>query len=59
MGRKPEEQPAEGQDGHDDNKLFDFASKAGASSDQVKGCIQAKSFSESIERTQFVLSNPQ
>jgi protein-disulfide isomerase len=54
------EQPGEGQEGHNDNKLFDFAAQAGAGTDEVKGCIQAKSFGEYIEQhTQFVLSKPQ
>jgi len=55
-----EEQPAEGQSGHEDDKLIEFASRAGASGDDVKGCIQAKSFNDYIEQhTQFVLSTPQ
>ena len=54
------EQPAEGQEGHSDDKLFEFAAAAGAGSDEVKGCIQAKSFADYIEQhTQFVLSEPQ
>jgi protein-disulfide isomerase len=54
------EQPAEGQEGHDDNKLFEFATQAGAGSQEVKGCIQAKSFASYIEQhTQLVLSTPQ
>ena len=55
-----EEQPAEGQEGHSDNKLFEFATQAGAGGQEVKGCIQAKSFADYIEQhTQFVLSNKQ
>lgn len=55
-----EQQPAEGQEGHSDDKLFEFATQSGAGSEEVKGCIQAKSFSDYIEQhTQFVLSNPQ
>lgn len=55
-----EEQPAEGIEGHSDNKLFEFATRAGAGSQEVKGCIQAKSFADYIEQhTQFVLGNPQ
>jgi protein-disulfide isomerase len=55
-----ENQPMEGEEGHDDNKLFDFANQAGAGTEEVKGCIQAKSFSDYIQKhTEFVLSNPQ
>jgi protein-disulfide isomerase len=55
-----ENQPMEGQEGHDDNKLFDFANQAGAGTEEVKGCIQAKSFADYIQKhTEFVLSNPQ
>jgi protein-disulfide isomerase len=55
-----EDQPMEGQEGHDDNKLFDFANQAGAGTEEVKGCIQAKSFADYIQQhTEFVLSTPQ
>jgi protein-disulfide isomerase len=40
--------------------LFDFANQAGAGTEEVKGCIQAKSFADYIQQhTEFVLSNPQ
>lgn len=55
-----ENQPMEGEEGHDDNKLFDFANQAGAGTEEVKGCIQAKSFADYIQKhTEFVLSSPQ
>lgn len=53
-------QPQEGTEGPSDQKLFDFAAQAGAGTEEIKGCIQAKSFGEYVEQhTQFVLSNPQ
>jgi len=54
------DQPAEGTQGHDDDQLFDYAEEAGAGTEEVKGCIQAKSFEDYIEQhTQTVLSTPQ
>ena len=54
-----EEQPAEGTEGHDDNKLFAFAEEAGADSTEIKGCIQNKSFNDWIEQnTERVLTTP-
>ena len=53
-------QPAEGTLGHEDDQLFAYAEEAGAGTDEVKGCIQAKSFADYIEQyTQAVLSTPQ
>ncbi len=53
-------QPREGTEGASDNQLFDAASRAGAGTEEVKGCIQNKSFGDFVEQnTQFVLSNPQ
>ena len=54
-----EEQPAEGTEGHDDNALFAFAEEAGAGSQEVKGCIQNKSFNDWVEQnTEHVLTTP-
>lgn len=54
-----EEQPAEGTEGHDDNALFAFAEEAGAGTQEVKGCIQNKSFKDWIEQhTESVLTSP-
>ncbi|MEY3561316.1 MAG: hypothetical protein RL068_468 [Actinomycetota bacterium] len=55
-----ENQPEEGTEGPDDDQLFDWATEAGAGLEEVKGCIQAKSFGDYIEQhTQTVLSTPQ
>jgi protein-disulfide isomerase len=54
-----EEQPAEGTEGHDDNALYAFAQEAGASSQEIKGCIQNKSFGDWVEQnTERVLTSP-
>ena len=53
-------QPAEGQEGLDDNELYKVAQQSGAGTDEVKGCIQNKSFADYIEQhTQNVLNTPQ
>jgi protein-disulfide isomerase len=53
-------QPSEGTEGPTDQKLVDMAAQAGAGTEEVKGCIQNKSFGDYVEQhTQFVLSNPQ
>jgi protein-disulfide isomerase len=53
-------QPAEQTEGATDDELFAFAQDAGAGTEEVKGCIQAKSFGDYIEQhTQKVLNNPQ
>jgi protein-disulfide isomerase len=53
-------QPAEGLEGPDNNELFDLASEFGAGSDDVKGCIQNKSFADYVaQHTQKVLNEPQ
>ena len=53
-------QPAEGQEGLDDNELFKVAEQSGAGTNEVKGCIQNKSFADYIEQhTQNVLNTPQ
>jgi protein-disulfide isomerase len=53
-------QSEEGTDGHDNNALFAFAEEAGAGSEEVKGCIQNKSFGDYVaQHTQTVLNNPQ
>ena len=53
-------QPQEGTEGPDDDALFKAADEAGAGTEEVKGCIQAKSFGDYIEQhTQKVLSEPQ
>lgn len=54
-----ENQPAEGTEGHDDNQLYLFAERAGAGTQEVKGCIQNKSFKDWIEQhTEKVLTTP-
>jgi protein-disulfide isomerase len=54
-----QEQPAEGTEGHDDNALYAFAEEAGASSQEIKGCIQNKSFGDWVEQnTERVLTSP-
>ena len=53
-------QPAEGQEGLDDNELYKVAEQSGAGTNEVKGCIQNKSFADYIEQhTQNVLNTPQ
>lgn len=53
-------QPEEGTEGPDDDALYAWASGVGAGSEEIKGCIQAKSFGDYIaQHTQTVLSEPQ
>jgi protein-disulfide isomerase len=53
-------QSEEGTEGHGDNAIFAFAEEAGAGTDEVKGCIQNKSFGDYVaQHTQTVLNNPQ
>ena len=53
-------QPEEGTSGHDDDQLFAYAEESGAGTEEIKGCIQAKSFGDYTEQhTQRVLSEPQ
>ena len=53
-------QTEEGTEGHSDDAIFEFATAAGAGSEEIKGCIQAKSFGDYItSHTQTVLSEPQ
>ena len=53
-------QPAEGSEGPNDDQLYAWAEEAGAGSEDVKGCIQNKSFGDYIaQHTQAVLSEPQ
>jgi protein-disulfide isomerase len=53
-------QPEEGTEGPDDDALYGWASGVGAGSEEIKGCIQAKSFGDYIaQHTQTVLSEPQ
>lgn len=52
-------QPMEGIEGLNDNELFQFAETSGAGTEEVKGCIQAKSFGDYVAQyTQSVLSEP-
>jgi protein-disulfide isomerase len=52
-------QPMEGIEGPNDNELFEIAQNAGAGTEEVKGCIQAKSFGDYVAQyTQSVLSAP-
>ena len=52
-------QPAEGQAGLDDDELYELATISGAGTDEVKGCIQNKSFGDYVEQyTQTVLGAP-
>jgi protein-disulfide isomerase len=52
-------QPMEGIEGLNDNELFDLADASGAGTEEVKGCIQAKSFGDYISQyTQNVLGEP-
>jgi hypothetical protein len=49
----------EGIEGLNDNELFELAETSGAGSEEVKGCIQAKSFGDYVAQyTQTVLSEP-
>jgi protein-disulfide isomerase len=55
-----ENQPSEGQEGPSDQRLYEIAAQSGAGTEEIKGCIQNKSFGDYVEQhTQFVLSNPQ
>lgn len=52
-------QPQEGIEGPNDNELFGIAENAGAGTEEIKGCIQAKSFGDYIAQyTQAVLAQP-
>ena len=52
-------QPMEGVEGLNDNELYQLAETSGAGSEEVKGCIQAKSFGDYVAQyTQSVLSAP-
>ena len=52
-------QPSEGGEGPSDDEIFGWAEEAGAGSDEVKGCIQNKSFEDYLfQQTQTVLSAP-
>lgn len=52
-------QPMEGVEGLNDNELYQLAETSGAGSEEVKGCIQAKSFGDYVAQyTQTVLSAP-
>lgn len=52
-------QPSEGGEGPSDDEIFAWAEEAGAGSDEVKGCIQNKSFEDYLfQQTQTVLSEP-
>lgn len=52
-------QPMEGVEGLNDDELYDLAAASGAGTEEIKGCIQAKSFGDYIEQyTQTVLSAP-
>lgn len=52
-------QPSEGGEGPNDDEIFAWAEEAGAGSDEVKGCIQNKSFEDYLfQQTQTVLSAP-
>jgi protein-disulfide isomerase len=53
-------QTEEGTEGHSDDKIFEFATAAGAGSEEIKGCIQAKSFGDYVKQhTDTVLAEPQ
>lgn len=53
-------QPTEGGEGPDDDEIFSWAEEAGAGTEEVKGCIQNKSFEDYVfQHTQAVLSTPQ
>jgi protein-disulfide isomerase len=52
-------QPSEGGEGPSDDEIFSWAEEAGAGTDEVKGCIQNKSFEDYLfQQTQTVLSAP-
>jgi protein-disulfide isomerase len=52
-------QPQEGIEGPNDNELFQIAESAGAGTEEIKGCIQAKSFGDYVAQyTQSVLGEP-
>jgi protein-disulfide isomerase len=52
-------QPPEGVEGPNDDELFQIAESAGAGTEEVKGCIQAKSFGDYVAQyTQTVLGGP-
>ena len=52
-------QPMEGIEGLNDNELYQLAETSGAASEEVKGCIQAKSFGDYVAQyTQAVLNAP-
>lgn len=53
-------QPAEGTEGPSNDEIYSLATKAGAESQEIKGCIQNKSFAEYVaQHTQTVLNEPQ
>ena len=53
-------QPTEGGEGPSDDDIFSWAEEAGAGTEEVKGCIQNKSFEDYVfQHTQTVLSTPQ
>jgi protein-disulfide isomerase len=53
-------QPNEGTEGPSDDELNSLATEAGAQSQEIKGCIQSKSFAEYVaQHTQRVLNEPQ
>ena len=53
-------QPTEGGEGPSDDDIFGWAEEAGAGTEEVKGCIQNKSFEDYVfQHTQTVLSTPQ
>jgi Protein-disulfide isomerase len=52
-------QPQEGIEGPNDDELFQIAETAGAGTEEIKGCIQAKSFGDYVAQyTQTVLGGP-
>lgn len=52
-------QPTEGTEGPNDNELYQLAETSGAGTEEIKGCIQAKSFGDYVAQfTQTVLSEP-
>lgn len=52
-------QPMEGVEGLNDNELYQLAETSGAASEEIKGCIQAKSFGDYVAQyTQSVLGEP-
>ena len=52
-------QPSEGGEGPSDDEIYGWAEQAGAGTDEVKGCIQNKSFEDYLfQQTQTVLSAP-